>query len=502
MRKYLALVLLLAAVNASAQHDHNHDHALPKKETPRRDTVPGAAIDSSGIKPTLQPNAPPPPGHDGHDHDHGTTAPASGTHMHDDHEAHAGHNMPMTHAFSRNLPMNRNGSGTSWLPDNAPMFGYMFHGGKWMYMFHGNLFLRYNEQDLTGQGQRGAAKWDAPNMWMFMGQRNVGSNGLFHFSTMLSLDPLTVGESGYPLLFQTGESYRGEPLVDRQHPHDLFSELSVSYAHRFSAKSDAFVYLGYPGEPALGPVAYVHRPSAFYNPDAPLSHHWTDATHITFGVATLGYRYGNWKLEGSSFTGREPDEHRYDFDRPRFDSWSGRLSFNPSRSWALQASHGFLRAPEVAHPDEDVHRSTASATFSRRGFGERFINVTALWGMNKSAGHRGEHAALLEASRTVPRWALYSRYEWVQKSTEELNLDEHQYGHDALFAVHALTLGASRDLLTLRQTKLALGTQFSAYLPDRQLQPLYGQLPLAGQVYLRLYPRAMGTQTSITYVPY
>jgi hypothetical protein len=108
--------------------------------------------------------------------------------------------------------------------------------------------------------------------------------------------------------FKAGKLFKGKPIVDRQHPHDLFSELSVSYSHALSKKTDLFIYAGYPGEPALGPVAFMHRPSALDNPDAPLSHHWVDATHITFGVATVGLRIGNFKLEGSSFTGREPDD--------------------------------------------------------------------------------------------------------------------------------------------------------------------------------------------------
>lgn len=149
-------------------------------------------------------------------------------------------------------------------------------------MLHGNVFLRYNSQDFSNKGSRGGSKFDAPNWVMFMGQRRAGNKGLFRFSAMLSLDELIAGGSGYPLLFQSGESYKGKPLVDRQHPHDLFSELSVGYTHAFSKNVDVFAYLGYPGEPALGPVAFMHRPAALYDPDAPLSHHWTDATHITF----------------------------------------------------------------------------------------------------------------------------------------------------------------------------------------------------------------------------
>ena len=401
------------------------------------------------------------------------------------------HRMSMSHVYSLNLPMGRNGSGTGWLPDASPMYGYMFHSPKWMYMLHGNFFLRYNNQDFSNKGSRGGSEVDAPDWIMFMGQRQVGKNGLFHFSTMASLDAPLGGGDGYPLLFQSGEAYKGNAIVDRQHPHDLFSELSVSYAQALSKKADVFLYLGYPGEPALGPVAFMHRPSALSNPDAPITHHWVDATHITFGVATLGVRYGDLKLEGSSFTGREPDDQRYDFDKPRFDSWSSRLSYNPSANWALQVSHGFIKNPEILHAGEDVNRTTASAIYSASLKSNNTINATAVWGMNKIAGHNGEHAALIEGEWRKNKLAIYSRYEWVQKSLEELSLDETVYGHDAVFPVNALTAGFNYDLLKIGRTKLAGGSQITFYHADERLDNLYGKNPMAVEVYLRLYPSMM-----------
>ena len=404
---------------------------------------------------------------------------------------HMNHQMSMSHAYSLHFPMNRNGSGTGWLPDASPMYGYMFHTPKWMYMLHGNLFLRYNNQDFTNKGSRGASEFDAPDWLMFMGQRQVGKNGLFHFSTMLSLDAPLGGGDGYPLLFQSGEAYKGKAIVDRQHPHDLISELSISYSHAVSPKADVFVYLGYPGEPALGPVAFMHRPSAMDNPDAPITHHWVDATHITFGVATVGVRYGKFKLEGSSFTGREPDENRYDFDKPRFDSWSGRLSFNPSENWALQASHGFIKNPELLHAGEDVNRTTASAIYSKALAPKSTINATAVWGINKTAGHDAENAALVEGQWRKNRLALHTRYEWAQKGIEELSLDENVFGHDAVFPVNAFTVGFNYDLLKLGKTNLAGGGQMTVYHADKRLNALYGKNPMAFEVYLRLYPSMM-----------
>ncbi|MEJ8757252.1 hypothetical protein WG947_09615 [Pontibacter sp. H259] len=427
-----------------------------------------------------------------HEH-HKPAAKDTTRHVHEaDTAMQQGHDMGnMSHAFSLNLPMNRNGSGTAWLPDAAPMYGYMFHTPKWMYMLHGNVFLRYNNQDFTDEGTRGDSKIDAPNWVMLMGQRKVGEKGLFHFSTMFSLDAAIAGGSGYPLLFQSGEAFEGKPLVDRQHPHDLFSELAVSYSYALTEKADLFAYVGYPGEPALGPVAFMHRPSALYNPDAPLSHHWIDATHITFGVATLGVRVGKVKLEGSSFTGREPNEERYDFDKPRFDSWSSRLSFNPSPNWAMQVSHGFLESPEELHPGEDVAKTTASVIYATPLLNDGWFNAAAVWGVNKVKDHDGEHAFLLEGSWRKKKLALHSRYEFVQKSAEELVLDEDEFGHDAVFGVNALTVGFNYDLLELGNTRVAAGSQFTFYHADSKLDNLYGKNPMAYEVYLRLYPGLM-----------
>lgn len=399
----------------------------------------------------------------------------------------------MSDALSLNLPMERHGSGTGWLPDASPMNGYMFHSAKWMYMLHGNIFFRYNNQDFSGKGTRGGEKFDAPNWLMFMGQRKVGQENLFHFSAMLSLDPLLVGGSGYPLLFQSGEDYKGKPLVDRQHPHDFFSELSVSYSHAISKKTDAFIYLGYPGEPALGPVAFMHRRSAFYNPDAPLSHHWSDATHITFGVATLGVRFGNVKIDGSLFTGREPNDMRYDFDKPKFDSYSGRISYNPSKNWSLQISHGFLKSPEALHPDEDMNRTTASAVYSLPLKNKSSLNISSVYGLNKIKDHQGENSFLLEALWKINRLALYSKYEYVQKSVEELALNENVYGQDALFPVNAATLGFGYDLFHIGKTNFAAGSQFTFYHADEKLNSLYGKNPMAFEIYLKIFPGLMKT---------
>jgi hypothetical protein len=396
---------------------------------------------------------------------------------------------PMTNAFSLNLLMNRNGSGTGWLPDAAPMYGYMAHTPKWMFMFHGNVFFRYNNQDITNKGSRGDEEFDVPNWFMGMGQRRVGQRGLFRFSLMLSFDEVLGGGDGYPLLFQSGETYQGALLVDRQHPHDLVSELSVGYSHMITEDIDVFGYVGFPGEPALGPVAFMHRPSALNNPDAGLGHHWQDASHILFGVGTLGLRYKIFKLEGSIFTGREPDEDRYNFDTPRFDSYSYRLSVNLGANWALQASQAYLTSPEVLSPEEDVFRTTASVIHALPLGGENFnLNSAVIWGLNRHDGEN-EHSFLLESNLQLDRFALYGRYEWVQKSAAELALEGFDE-HDS-FNINALTLGTNYTVLRQLSTNFALGVQGSLFAAEQALDPVYGNNSLSAEVYLRISPRLM-----------
>lgn len=406
--------------------------------------------------------------------------------------------MGMTHSLSRNLSMNRNGSGTSWHPDNTPMYAYMSQpsGSKWSYMMHYAVYLRYTSQNANNVDKRGnGQQFGAPNWVMGMAQRKVGQRGLFQVRAMLSLDPLTVGNGGYPLLFQTGETYQGQPLIDKQHPHDLISELSVSYSHAFSKDIDLFGYVGYPGEPAMGPPAFMHRISAFGIPDAPLGHHWQDASHILFGVATAGFRYKWAKLEASTFKGREPDENRYNFDKPKFDSYSYRLSINPSASWALQFSQGFLTDPEEAHPGESVIRTTASVLHSKGLGPDRYVTSAFVWGRNSHHGE-GENSFLAESSLQMDRIAFYGRYENVHKSPEELSINfvdpisELNGRHG--FEINSLTLGLNYRIAQTHNTDLVLGMQATASMPDRIiLQSLYGKMPVSGEIYLRLSPSLM-----------
>jgi Heavy metal binding domain len=407
-------------------------------------------------------------------------------HEHEMHpSSHEGHAMQMEMHSSIDLadPMSREGSGTSWLPDSSPMYGKMFMFGNDMLMLHGAIFPRYTNVST----RRGDDRIDAPNWIMAMYSHPLGDNAQIGARLMMSLDPLTEGGRGYPLLFQSGESWHDEPLHDRQHPHDLFDELSMSLSQKFDHDLSAYVYFGYPGEPALGPPTFMHRPSAMDDPDAPLGHHWQDSTHVTFGVATAALVWSNVKVEGSIFTGREPDEDRYDLDQPEFDSYSGRLSWNPTRNLAMQVSFGYIKSPEALEPQLNRHRTTASVIYNLPlGIDSNWSN-TFVWGQNHDTGEGKTQSFLIESNYQRGPNTVYLRWERVEKSGHELVLKPPDESH--IFPVSGYTIGYVRDLSHGNGLDIGLGTQFTINdRPDR-LDRYYGDdVGYAFQFFLRIRP--------------
>ncbi len=391
--------------------------------------------------------------------------------------AHGGHAHapPEMRAALGPYPMTREGSGTSWLPDATPHQGIHSTLGDWSTMTHGFANLIYDRQG----GPRGASKTFSTSMLMVMGQRDAGEGGTLGARGMISLDPL-MGKTGYPLLLQTGEAANGQPLIDRQHPHDLFMELALTYSRRLSETSSAFIYAGLPGEPALGPPAFMHRMSGEDNPEAPISHHWLDSTHITYGVVTLGYIYGGVKLEGSVFRGREPDENRYDIETGKLDSASARLSWNPTRQWALQVSHGRLKSPEELHPDVDLDRTTASAIYQAGG-----TQTTLAWGRNTPRGSGHGHATstyLLESAWRTSDHTFFARAEHAEKNELFVAADPRA---DETFRVGKLTLGYVYDLPNEGHYKVGFGGLVSRYRLPAELKDVYGN-PTSFMVFARV----------------
>jgi hypothetical protein len=310
---------------------------------------------------------------------------------------------------------------------------------------------------------------------------------------MLSLDPATVTNRGYPLLLQSGETLDGAPLHDRQHPHDFWMELGALYERPITEHLGLSFYAAPSGEPALGPVAFMHRPSAVDIPFAPLGHHWQDATHIAFGVLTAGVFSRAWKLEGSVFNGREPNEKRWDFDRIALDSYSDRLTINPGKHWSLAAGYGYLKSPEALVPDESMHRVTASVLHGTAlGMDGQWAS-TLIYGSNMSSTRRDRsQSVLLESEAILDRsTTLIGRAEYVQKRAEDLVLDVPPFGFasDRMFTVSSVSLGYIRELVRQRGATMGLGVMGTVNMVPAQLETAYGsRTPLGGVVFIRLRP--------------
>ncbi|WP_395092641.1 hypothetical protein [Armatimonas sp.] len=370
--------------------------------------------------------------------------------------------------------MSREGSGTTWLPESSPMYGKMSERGPWQIMQMGTAVAAFTDAG----GKRGESQAYSASQFMLMGQKRDEQNRILGLRGMFSLDALTNGKNGYPNLFQTGETNNGQPLKDRQHPHDLIMELAATYSTPLGGNTRGFVYLAPAGEPAIGPAAFPHRPSAWDNPSAPISHHWLDGTHITYGVATAGITIADkWKLEGSVFNGREPNENRYNIDPIHLNSYAGRVSVNPTKDLSFQASYGFLKSPETLEPGINQHRLTVSAMHNRAfENGDNLASMIAV-GQNIKPGAKTT-ALLAETAYTHGRQTYFARLDNTQK-------DELVGVPAGIYRVQKLSVGGVHNLKQNEQGQQGIGASLDFYSYPSTLKTSYGSAPVSVNVFYR-----------------
>lgn len=371
--------------------------------------------------------------------------------------------------------MNREASGTSWQPDTSEHGGLHVMADGWMLMGHATLNGVFTDQG----GPRGADKAFGAGMVMGSARRDFSGGRAVQFRAMLSPDPF-MGKRGYPLLLAAGETANGvDHLVDRQHPHDLFMELSASLSQRLNTSGAVFIYAGLPGEPAFGPPVFMHRQSGMDAPEAPISHHWFDSTHITFGVVTAGYVQGDWKFEASRFRGREPDESRFDIETGALDSTALRASWNPSREWSLQASWADLTSPELLHPEDDETRWSVSAMRTVQ-FTDGWWATTLAFGQKEHGGEGARDAWLLESAFSLDdRWTIFGRAERIESDELDESLP------DAV-AVARLSVGVVRDWRVAEHLTFGVGASVSESLVPDELDAAYGGDPRGATAFVRL----------------
>jgi hypothetical protein len=394
------------------------------------------------------------------------------------------HEQPMT--FMDEI-LHHSTAGTSAQPNSTDEPMIMRVRGKWMFMFHGVAFLNALQQN----GPRGYDKVFSTNWFMPMAQRQIG-RGQLTLRTMLSLEPATVTQRFYPLLFQQGETAFGKAINDGQHPHDFIMELAALYDLRLGENALLSFYAAPVGDPAMGPSAYAHRASASENPVASLGHHLQDSTHIANDVVTGGLAYKNARIEFSGFHGREPDEFRWNIDSGAIDSWSTRLTVQPGQNWSAQYSVAHLTSPEQLQPADDVQRMTASVSYNRPLPKGRWAS-TLLWGRNRVL-QNGQIANGYLAESTL-QFAehnhVWTRIESADRSSELLlgkQAEPPGFDEQFLARIQAYTAGYDHDFPMIPGLATALGAQVTFYSKPDFLSPIYGQHPVGVILFIRVRP--------------
>ena len=373
-------------------------------------------------------------------------------------------------------------SGTAWQPASTPMYMWHWKVGEWAFGLHTNVSAGY----ANARGDRGDSQYLSTNWVMAMASHPVG-DAQFQVRSMLSAEPWTVGDDGYPLLLQTGESIDGMPLHDRQHPHDLFMELAMRYRRPISDSIGVELYFAPVGEPALGPPAFPHRFTAMPNPLAPLGHHWQDSTHISAGVLTVGVFTRLLKVEGSWFNGREPDEIRYDLDFGAPDSLAARVTVNPTDDTSAQVSWARIDSPEALEPDISVQRATASLMWNRPlSFGD--LALTGVFGRNMPSMGPATNAGLAESALVLGHdHTIFSRAELLQKTGHDLVLPAELDGQ--VYRIASFSTGYVYDVTRLGDVVPGIGFVATVDAIGSDLAPYYGsRTPWGGMVFLRLRP--------------
>ena len=370
------------------------------------------------------------------------------------------------------------------------------------FSFHLRQVAGFNHQS----GPRGAQAAAGENYQMMVYRGSWGPLKL-EPHLMTSLEPWLLPKEGSPQLFQTGETYNGKPIVDRQHPHDLWMEITEKLIFELAPGSNVYIVGGPVGQPALGPEAFMHRESAQHLPWAPLGHHYQDSTHVSMGVMTAGVKFDIVEVAMSQFNCREPDENRIKLDRGKLDSWSSQVKLFLWDGLHGQASTAILKNPESLEPG-DQRRNTASIHWStgKNATPDAFRHATSLiYGTTQRVADETDAETALTtdtsgSDSTKPReswllesdlswgWGLWfmTRFESLDKHGLNLKADVGKSDGDIRRVVKALTLGAFQDITALSNdtVKTGIGLDYTTHFIDAATRADYGSNPYGTHAFL------------------
>ena len=342
---------------------------------------------------------------------------------------------------------------------------------NWRGSLDGRVFAQY----MSSGTVRGAQGFAVSNWFAGSVARDTEA-GTVSGSLMMSLEPLTVGECGYPRLITPTFLCFSRVLEDRAPAHPLIMDASVQLTQKLS-NARAIIRLGIAGEPAFGPVAYFHRSSAQYDPVAPLAHDRFNPQHTAYGLFTVGVGTDRTLWEVSAFNGTGLDDNPYDLDFGRIRSIAGRGSVTLGQATRMQASFAsFQPSPGGTshHGQSSAGRMTAySATIARAPTAPG-LAYTAGWAAHRVSGET-QNAGLLEAQYSRRRHAVFGRVEVVRRVENEILIDS-LHNHTTLvrrFNVGELSGGYALRLAQWRGLETSLGARASLNTIPEYIRPRY-----------------------------
>jgi hypothetical protein len=339
---------------------------------------------------------------------------------------------------------------------------------------HGNAFSAFVDQNTL----RGGSELQT-TAWLMTSYTHPFNAGEWGARVMLTLDPLTLGDCGYARLAlgQLGQC-DDRPFDDRVAAHPLLMDVSLHGALRLQ-QATLSLRAGLVGEPALGPVSYMHRPSAQFDPALPLTSFDLNPAHIASGFATMGIARGRLTLELSAFNNDHGDDDPYDLDTGAFDSFAARAGVRLGAASMLRVSAGQLDSVQggahAAHGG--IAGDTRVVTVSLEGDNRvRGIPVTTTfaWG-RQHAGGIGTNAFLAEALVQRGPHAVTLRaesHESIDQDATVVILPDGSHSHsftNHVVATHEIGAAWSMRVIRLMSVQGRVGVRGGVtFFPERR----------------------------------
>ena len=156
------------------------------------------------------------------------------------------------------------------------------------------------------------------------------------------------------------------------------------------------------------------------------------------------------------------------------------MSWNPTRTLALQGSWAYFKDPEQLEPGVNQKRLSASLLYANEiAPGWKFATTLA-WG-RKTIEHHNDDAYVAEASLKHHAWTLFGRGEMTENRELIQGQDEPAY------RVGKVSVGAVRDFRIASHLSLGAGGLFALNFVPEPLSSLYGgRNPTGAMAFVRL----------------